>query len=104
MHDHPDKDGFWPLDQDASPCVGSGYCCKKAPCPLGVQLHGPIAPCPSLVEKDGRHWCGEILRAPPEEAARLRQDLYVGAGCCSPMNSDRQRVLLQIAKLSKNGF
>lgn len=74
------------------PCIGSGYCCKKALCWIGVKVHGSIpGPCPSLVydDKEERHWCGEILKADKEQET-LKAELYVGAGCCSSLNSDRQ--------------
>jgi hypothetical protein len=79
------------LDGYSKPCVGSGLCCLKARCFLGVQVHGPGAECPSLVWKEGRYWCGEILKAEGETLEHLRQQLYVGEGCCMPLfNSLRE--------------
>ena len=82
------------LDPNAeySPCVGCGYCCKKATCGLGATIHGAQVPCPSLVFEDGRYWCGEVLtaeRTNRSEAEKLKSWLYIGVGCCSPLNSDR---------------
>lgn len=88
-------------DADAKPCVGSGLCCLKARCFLGVLAHGPGAECPSLVWKstredaspgeEGRYWCGEILKAEGEAQEQLRRQLYVGEGCCMPLfNSLRE--------------
>lgn len=89
---HPE--GFWPLAEDAEPCVGSGLCCKTGRCSIGAMKHGPGRDCPSLVERDGRHYCGEILNASPEEAARLRRHLYIGAGCCMTVgNRARQEII-----------
>ncbi len=76
------------------PCIGSGYCCKQAPCGIGLQLHGPVAPCPSLENDGERHWCGAVRNAPTDaERERLVSELAIGAGCCSPLNGDRLRIL-----------
>lgn len=50
-------------------------------------------PCPSLVFKDDRYWCGEVLKAEGEELEKIKEGLAIGAGCCSPLNSDRQKML-----------
>jgi len=75
------------------PCVGSGFCCKKARCVLGALKHGPGDNCPSLVWKDGRHWCGEVLNTEGAEQQKVVAHLYIGEGCCSPLNSDRLIIL-----------
>lgn len=72
-----------------APCIGCGYCCKKTPCILGVKLFGMVKPCAGLVFKDGRYWCKPVLEAKGADQKRLTENLYIGAGCCSPMNSDR---------------
>ena len=81
----------------APPCIGSGYCCWKAPCWLGLRVHGQISgPCPSLTwsPEDGRHYCGEVLKATePADRERLKAELYVGEGCCSSLNSWRREPL-----------
>ena len=68
------------------PCVGCGYCCKTVPCQyailhLGVRLGEE---CPALYHDDER-WRCEAAEDPLLVAA-----VGIGAGCCSPMNSDRQ--------------
>lgn len=97
MHDKPGPDGTWPLavidGREAGPCVGSGHCCKQAPCHLALERGVTKGPCTFLEEEGGRHWCGLIRSASPEEAARFRAQLYVGAGCCSPLNSSRLKML-----------
>ena len=75
------------------PCLGCGYCCKKATCMLGASLHGPQAPCPELVFKDGKYRCRQVLNADPTRLAQLIEGLALGEGCCSPLNSDYQRLL-----------
>lgn len=81
----------------AAPCIGSGYCCSKALCHVGLAVHGDRpGPCPSLVFRDGRHWCGVILEAEredPKSAAEIKTGLGVGRGCCSPLNSWRREPL-----------
>jgi len=77
-----------------TPCVGSGYCCKKARCVLGALRHGPGDNCPSLAWEDGRYWCQIIKEADGEALDLLKADLAIGAGCCSPLfNQDRLIVL-----------
>jgi hypothetical protein len=34
-----------------------------------------------------------VLRSHPEARAILLEELAVGAGCCSPLNSDRRKYL-----------
>ena len=84
-------------------CIGSGFCCKKVRCWIGARVHGPGDNCPSLVYKDGRYWCGEILRASGDEKERLINDLHVGAGCCASLNTDRQVMLHQLRSRSTSG-
>ena len=68
------------------PCVGCGYCCKRAPCVLGEDT-----PCRELVFKDKRYWCGLVLAAKGEDKEYMEIDLCIGEGCCSSLNSDRLR-------------
>lgn len=95
----PGPDGVWPLavidGKPVAPCIGSGFCCKKAPCGLAISLgiwtregEHPNG-CPKLEHDGERHWCGLITNAAPEEAKHYREYLYVGAGCCMPLNSER---------------
>ena len=81
------------------PCVGSGHCCKVAPCVASVMLGhnqgGEHADC-TMLEYDGERFrCGLVLgrdaRITPEEATR---SLFVGGGCSSPLfNTGRERAL-----------
>ena len=73
----------------APKCIGCGYCCSKAPCALGVRRYGAQAPCGALVKRNGRHWCRAVLESTGKERQWLIENLYIGAGCCSPLNSRR---------------
>ncbi len=72
-----------PLQGEA--CNGCGYCCQQEVCQLFVEVHGtkPDAPCPSLVYKDGRTYCGLVLWASPEIGALFMRLLGIGRGCCA---------------------
>lgn len=73
-------------------CIGSGYCCWKAPCHLAQKEHGPIpGPCPELRWNGERHLCGAVLAAKEKEC--LMKELFIGEGCCSPLNSWRREKL-----------
>jgi len=68
-------------------CVGCGYCCKKAPCAIAVELFRlrPQDHCPALVHHDGRYWCSLVENAKPEDQKRIKEDMAIGAGCSSSL-------------------
>jgi hypothetical protein len=81
-----------------APCVGSGMCCWKAPCDVALGKYTDMSPwlsgegCPSLRwdEKLGRYFCREVEEGGPE----VKEQLYIGAGCCmSLFNDNRMRIL-----------
>lgn len=79
------------------PCVGCGFCCMRSPCGVWTEPvkrameEGWKDGCPELTYKDGRHWCGAILRMETESAkSLLKARLSVGAGCCAGLNSWRR--------------
>lgn len=76
------------LDRPARACEGCGFCCKKAPCSIAPAW--TEAGCSALVwdAEANRYWCGLVLLGAPEVA----EALYVGAGCCCGLNSDRRNV------------
>lgn len=90
-----------PEPEAAPPCVGSGFCCKQAPCPFG-EWDDARHQCRHLIpilQKEGlheRYTCaiaGEIVKQPGWEAAPA-----FGAGCCSSLfNPDRDAILRDIA-------
>lgn len=91
------------MEPDRKPCVGSGLCCLTATCVIGAEIHGAQAPCPSLVwDKEAeRYWCGEIMKGSPKEQERLKEQLYVGAGCCMPLfNHLRTERLISLRRRS----
>lgn len=74
------------------PCVGCAHCCRTAMCAVGFRVFGSVAGhCPALTYKDGRYWC-DLCRPSSLVAGRYRKELFIGEGCCSPLNSDRQNI------------
>lgn len=66
------------------PCNGCGFCCAQEVCAIGKEVHGNIpGPCPSIVYKDGRTYCGVIRWAGPQLGEALANLLGIGKGCCS---------------------
>jgi len=55
-----------------------------------------------LVFQDGRYWCNEVLKAKGKEREKLKAWLYIGAGCCSPLNSDRWPLLEKMERESES--
>lgn len=97
-----------PLYENAQPCVGSGYCCQKCPCPFGESI-GPANPACRHLQgvsvPDGctpRYTCGiyhEIIKSPGWELAPA-----FGAGCCSTLgNVARQRIFRELATADAAG-
>lgn len=69
---------------DFPKCVGCGYCCLKAPCPVSIEVYGVAERCRAL------WWNGTMYRC---GLARLyEEELAIGAGCSSSLNSYRQNV------------
>ena len=75
----------------AKMCVRSGFCCKQAPCGFG-EWNEDETQCKHLkTGADGRYQCGiadEIVKDPTWVISPA-----FGAGCCSPLNSDRMRII-----------
>ena len=81
------------LEYTPRPCVGCGFCCRKTPCELAYRIHGGgLTRCPELTYHDGRWWCSAVERAVGPLADEYREGLYIGAGCCSALNSDRLKI------------
>jgi hypothetical protein len=74
------------------PCVGCGWCCLDNPCEVSHRLYGYVGRCPDLCwdAGRGRYLCG--LAAHPELGAGFRAELFVGQGCCAPLNAWREDV------------
>ena len=75
-------------------CVGCGYCCRKAPCAVASRVYGPVTECPGLIydQTEKRYYC-DLCRKPGKIGERYREELAVGAGCCSPLfNTDRDNI------------
>ena len=82
-------------------CVHSGFCCKQTQCGVSLMKYGNLPGyrqpmelrvladlCPALYEQNGDFLC--------RHAGEFSEGLYIGAGCCSTMNSDRQEKLIQL--------
>ncbi len=75
----------------AKMCVRSGFCCKQAPCGFG-EWNAAKTQCMHLgTGVDGRYQCG-IAEEIVKDSSWVVSPAF-GAGCCSPMNSDRQRII-----------
>jgi len=84
-----------------SACVGSGHCCKTAPCPFGAP--DETGGCRFLVvwdqrgTKAERYRCGkhdEIIGQPGADLVPA-----FGAGCCSPLfNERRAQILVELRR------
>jgi|OpeIllAssembly_1097287.scaffolds.fasta_scaffold00035_23 hypothetical protein len=73
-------------DFPTRPCLGCGYCCREARCLLGISTYGFGAgrTCPAL-HREGGIWRCALANV-------YHYELAIGEGCCSPLNSDRQRL------------
>ena len=80
-----------PLYPGARPCVRSGYCCKKAPCGYGTWDAGKTQCAYLQKDADGRYECGIIDKIVGSPGWQISPAF--GAGCCSPLNSDRLGIL-----------
>lgn len=69
------------------PCLGCGYCCSKATCPLGAQVYGVKFPCSGLVwnKAKGRHLCKLLLESKGQLRKFIAEGLAIGAGCSSSL-------------------
>ncbi len=73
-----------PIETNWKECVGCGYCCLKAQCAVSLDVYGPLARCKAL------YWNGSMYRC---GLAKLwTEELAIGEGCCSSLNTWRQDV------------
>lgn len=56
--------------------------------------HGFTDPCPELVEVGGRRWRCKAANNP-----ELAEAVGIGAGCCSPMNTDRGAATISLTQV-----
>jgi len=77
----------------AKPCVRCGFCCKVRSCGFG-EWDYEKKQCKELIDNgDETYNCGAF-----ERITSLPQEVWYtapafGAGCCSSLNTDRERVL-----------
>ena len=77
------------------PCVGCGHCCRTAPCVAAVRIYGNginTTGCPALFHRDKRWWCKIVDHARGPLREQFVAELAIGAGCCSGLNTDRNRI------------
>lgn len=67
----------------AAPCVGCGYCCIVVPCVHSLARYG-LEDCPALQWGGNRYRCAL--------ANELAEELAIGEGCTSELNSWRRDV------------
>jgi hypothetical protein len=82
-----------PLWPGASHCVRCGFCCRLTICGFGIwDLEAKR--CTSLIEKpDGTFDCGKFDEIVNGDDPTWKVSPAFGAGCCSTMNSDRQKII-----------
>lgn len=74
------------------PCIGCGYCCKKAMCATGVAIGGFHSECPYLVHN------GLIYRC---RLVGLGYNIGQGMGCSSTLfNTERDQMKARLEKIS----
>lgn len=85
-------------------CVGCGFCCIKSPCMTSKRIYGNgIRECPEL-EWDGKRYicklCFEDILG-----EIYREELFIGTGCSSNLNSWRKEIIPRREKDNPtNGF
>lgn len=86
---------------DALPCVGCGWCCLQDQCEVSHRLHGYLPRCPELRwdQVRNRYHCALVaavlqtpLKARTPRDIHLLRELFVGQGCCAPLNAWRGSV------------
>lgn len=81
-----------PLGHGARPCLRCGYCCRSGPCGYGGVRSAKNQRCVHLRgRRPGEYQCTIIASIVSKPGWELCPAF--GAGCCSSMNSDRQRLV-----------
>jgi len=87
-----------PLHPGAVPCVGCGWCCKRSSCGFGSWDYEKKV-CKELIDNgDGTYRCGALHAITSLPQAIWYAAPAFGAGCCSNLNSDRQRIVRKQAR------
>lgn len=67
-----------------SPCNGCGLCCAQEVCEIGIGILGSVPPpCPLLVYREGRTFCGAVEQGTNFSRIMFKRLLGIGKGCCS---------------------
>ena len=73
-------------------CVGCGFCCIKTPCDLARRLNPSItSECTFLKWDDekSRYVCGAYTNAKFTLQTQIKNELFIGEGCCCGLNTWR---------------
>ena len=75
-----------------SECIGCGFCCRRAPCPLSSYAGlWSEEGCSALSWSEDEHrWvCELVSKAEGARRQEVESILSIGAGCCSNLNTYR---------------
>ena len=82
------------IPKNSKKCVRCGYCCKKATCHIGLTHGASPKNCEFLIgKKPGEYKCWLAEKKVYDE---ILIDLAIGQGCCEPLNTDRNKALLNL--------
>lgn len=89
-------------DAPERPCVGSGFCCKQAPCPYGKALPGSRQ-CVYLAVWDQSETVATRYRCERYDFIKAQPGSdfspAFGAGCSSALfNTDRDAILIELRR------
>jgi len=75
-----------------TPCIGSGFCCKKAPCEASLRAYGNHTRCPGLAwdESQTKYVC-RLMQLPGKLGENYRKELYAGEGCCANIGNTHRK-------------
>lgn len=76
-------------------CRGCGWCCIQTPCDLARRLNPSIKSECTFLKWDNdknRYVCGAYTNAKFSLQTQIKAELFIGAGCCSGLNSWRKDI------------
>jgi hypothetical protein len=74
------------------PCLQCGFCCKQTHCGFG-SWDAEKKQCTKLIDNgDGTYGCSRYEEIIAMDPSRWAVAPAFGAGCCAPINEDRERL------------